>query len=450
MVDTSIASASSLSQRPRCWATPRRIRARCLAKLRRGFSICWRPGARPRWRAAVRADLRGRGWQSRRATAFLAPLGSASPLPVLVFLEDISQIEEKAQQAKLAALGRLSASIAHEIRNPIGAMSHAGQLLAESGEPREGRPATHGDHPLERGLREHHHQQRPAARAERQPGRNGSPCRTGWKNSAASSARPCSCPTPVSWSRHPRSRWKSARTRPQLLARSSGTCATTRSATAAPATTRPAKNRTSWKSAPDAWPAGARPFLEIADRGPGVGENQIDRIFEPFFTTGRGGTGLGLFLARELAQTNGASYIASPARGRQRVPPWCSPTRRDGSYDNGRLEFDRPRMTKPHVLIVDDEPDLLELVSLTLSRMNLDTRTAADVGVRAETAERRSFRPVPLRTCACPMRSGLDLVAWIQKECRQVPVAVITAHGNVRVRGPCAQARRIRFRLQTA
>ena len=33
---------------------------------------------------------------------------------------------------KLAALGRLSASIAHEIRNPIGAMSHAGQLLAES------------------------------------------------------------------------------------------------------------------------------------------------------------------------------------------------------------------------------------------------------------------------------------------------------------------------------
>ncbi len=52
--------------------------------------------------------------------------------PVLVFLEDTSLIAERAQQSKLAALGRLSASIAHEIRNPVGAMSHAGQLLRES------------------------------------------------------------------------------------------------------------------------------------------------------------------------------------------------------------------------------------------------------------------------------------------------------------------------------
>src|SRR5690606_11895968 len=51
---------------------------------------------------------------------------------VVIFLDDTSMITERVQQAKLAALGRLSASIAHEIRNPIGAMSHAGQLLAES------------------------------------------------------------------------------------------------------------------------------------------------------------------------------------------------------------------------------------------------------------------------------------------------------------------------------
>ena len=51
---------------------------------------------------------------------------------MLVFLEDTSVVAEQAQQSKLAALGRLSASIAHEIRNPVGAMSHAGQAASES------------------------------------------------------------------------------------------------------------------------------------------------------------------------------------------------------------------------------------------------------------------------------------------------------------------------------
>jgi two-component system, NtrC family, response regulator PilR len=87
-------------------------------------------------------------------------------------------------------------------------------------------------------------------------------------------------------------------------------------------------------------------------------------------------------------------------------------------------------MPKPVVLIVDDEPDLLELVSLTLGRMSLDTRTAPDL-----TSARKLLATQHFDLCLTDMRlpdgDGLDLVAWIQANCAATPVAVITAHGNV-------------------
>ncbi len=58
-----------------------------------------------------------------------------------------------------------------------------------------------------------------------------------------------------------------------------------------------------------------RPFLEVADRGPGIPDMATERIFEPFFTGRRGGTGLGLFIARELAQCNGALLVYEPRAG---------------------------------------------------------------------------------------------------------------------------------------
>jgi two-component system sensor histidine kinase PilS (NtrC family) len=54
---------------------------------------------------------------------------------VTIYLEDTAEVQQQAQQLKLAELGRLSASIAHEVRNPLGAISHAAQLLKESDNP---------------------------------------------------------------------------------------------------------------------------------------------------------------------------------------------------------------------------------------------------------------------------------------------------------------------------
>ncbi|MCO6440586.1 MAG: two-component sensor histidine kinase [Nitrococcus mobilis] len=66
------------------------------------------------------------------------PLGSQGRAGVLIFLENLTQMRAQVQQAKLASLGRLAASIAHEIRNPLAAMMNAAQLLSEAQDARPG------------------------------------------------------------------------------------------------------------------------------------------------------------------------------------------------------------------------------------------------------------------------------------------------------------------------
>jgi two-component system sensor histidine kinase PilS (NtrC family) len=58
-----------------------------------------------------------------------------------------------------------------------------------------------------------------------------------------------------------------------------------------------------------------RPYLEVADRGPGIKPDKAEEIFEPFYTGQPGGTGLGLYISRELAERNGATLRYYPRAG---------------------------------------------------------------------------------------------------------------------------------------
>jgi two-component system sensor histidine kinase PilS (NtrC family) len=237
-----------------------------------------------------------------------APLGDFEPGPTLIFLEDTSLMAERVQQSKLAALGRLSASIAHEIRNPVGAMSHAGQLLAES-------PVMGAD---ERRLTDIIRN-------------NSERVSTIINNVLQLSRREATKPTRLmlgDWLEdfldefcetmqvpmariavHEDARDLEVRIDPSHL------------------------HQVVWNLCDNAMKYGeardgisleirlsrlnpsSRPCLEIADRGPGIEAMAADRIFEPFFTGRKGGTGLGLFIARELCQLNRAVLLYEPRGG---------------------------------------------------------------------------------------------------------------------------------------
>ncbi len=87
-------------------------------------------------------------------------------------------------------------------------------------------------------------------------------------------------------------------------------------------------------------------------------------------------------------------------------------------------------MSQAKVLVVDDEPDIRELLSLTLERMQVDCETAVDLASAREALESREFG-LCLTDMRLPDGDGLELVAYIQERHPQLPVAVITAHGNM-------------------
>ncbi|MBF6041862.1 PAS domain-containing sensor histidine kinase [Pseudomonas sp. P154a] len=232
-----------------------------------------------------------------------------SPNPqTLVFLEDIAQVAQQAQQLKLAALGRLTAGIAHEIRNPLGAISHAAQLLRESEELNGAdRRLTQiiQDHSqrmnrvIENVLQLSRRQQTVPQRLDLKP----------WLERFVAETR------------------ENANDAQQIhLRMGSGDFNTLMDPNQL---TQVLDNllRNAWRHSAlnhdtaQVWlelfvdTDSQLPVLEVVDDGPGVAPDQQGHLFEPFFTTSSQGTGLGLYLSRELCESNQARLDFKPRQG---------------------------------------------------------------------------------------------------------------------------------------
>ena len=239
-----------------------------------------------------------------------ARLGQRENAGTLIFLDDSSVMTQQAQDLKLASLGRLTASIAHEIRNPLGAISHAGQLLDESPNLDE------ADKRLTRIIREQSLRM----------------------NTIIENV--------MQLSRRDRAVAEVLQLKPWLenfvddFVRNQGVDPAEIETAIDPADTEVSMDtshlsqvlfnlcQNALRHSPPAVRPKIKlhggstlesrgPFLDVIDFGPGVDPDLVGQIFEPFFTTDAAGTGLGLFIARELCESNQAhlEYIPVPTGG---------------------------------------------------------------------------------------------------------------------------------------
>ena len=239
-------------------------------------------------------------------------IGTGEPPPTVIFVEDAGRARAQAQQMKLVALGRLTASIAHEIRNPLSSIGHATDLLAEGGAD------TAGDQRLLAIIRDNvfrldrmvqevlYLNRRDRAQPEAIEPRN-------W---LAHFVREFCASEKVSEDVID----VQVRTSQRLLF------------------DRQHLDQVLWNLTRNAWrhgrgqpgsvriivAPGAAPgllALDVLDDGPGILPETQAHLFEPFFTTDAQGTGLGLYIARELCEGNGArlEYVENPAGGQFRI-----------------------------------------------------------------------------------------------------------------------------------
>ena len=221
---------------------------------------------------------------------------------ILVFIEDMSKVTQQAQQMKLASLGRLTASIAHEIRNPLGAISHAAQLLEESPN------LDPGDRQMLNII--HRHSRRVngiienildlSRRQAANPDLLDIPT---WLKELTrdylQTQKKESLPAIIDLKIDPdvpSARFDKSQIEQVMVNLCDNGLRYSQQQTG--------ERRIELRAG--ATTDGERAYVEVRDFGPGIAPEHRHSVFEPFFTTDKSGTGLGLYLARELCEANQA------------------------------------------------------------------------------------------------------------------------------------------------
>lgn len=228
----------------------------------------------------------------------------------ILFLEDTRSTAQNVQQLKLASLGRLAGSIAHEIRNPLGAISHAAQLLMEQ------KDTSAADQSLVEIINRHSVRVDAIVDSVLTLSRQQAPIfqtlKLGsWLNTFAADYTNSSEPDGTLEIKEQDIELEISFDPGHLNQILSNLIDNA--------------FRYSKQNTGEAWAkischldkSSGRPCLDILDKGEGIEQQNIAQIFEPFFTTSSTGTGLGLYLAKERCEFNYAtlSYLSGNSSG---------------------------------------------------------------------------------------------------------------------------------------